>query len=340
MLNIAIIGIGYWGPNILRSFAKIENVNIKYICDLNENKLNKLKELYPKSYFIKNANTIFEDNSIDAVIIVTSANTHFKLAKQALLSNKHVFVEKPLTLTKKDSQELVTLAEQQNKKLMVGHLLLYHPAITFLKKYITDGKLGKISYIYTARLNLGKVRSEENAFWSLAPHDLSIILYLLEKEPISIYANGESFIREGIEDVVFSYLKFNDNLSAHIHVSWLDPHKLRKITIIGTKGMAVFDDMDTEKIKIYDKSIKTQEEFDFYDDEYISIQNGEYTVPKLDTTEPLLAECQDFVNSIKNNTTPLANGKEGLKVVAILEEVDNLLKTKKDLTQHEYTHSR
>jgi predicted dehydrogenase len=326
-INLAMVGLGYWGPNILRSFNKIENVNVKYICDLDEKKLNSFKDMYPQTLLTLKFQDIIEDKEVDAVVIATSAGSHYKLAKQALEAGKHVFVEKPITLDVKEAEELVKISKESNKKLMVGHLLLYHPAVDFLKNYIDSGELGDIRYIYTTRVNLGKVRNEENAFWSLAPHDISVILYLLGQEPKKIWAKGESYLRDGVEDVVFSYLEFENKVAAHIHASWLDPHKTRKITVVGTKKMAVFDDMQpVEKVCIYDKSVQQRDDFNYYDEEYLYIQNGDIVTPQLSNIEPLYAECSHFIDCIVNDKKPRSDGENGVAVLKVLAGVEELLK--------------
>jgi predicted dehydrogenase len=326
-VQIAMVGLGYWGPNILRNFVQIPHVHMKYICDLNEEKLQKYQDLYPESQCGTNYEDLLADSDIEAVIVVTSSESHFTLASEALKAGKHVFVEKPLTLDLEEAKDLVALAKEKNLKLMVGHLLMYHPAVTFMKNYIESEEFGDLRYIYTTRVNLGKVRHTENALWSLAPHDLSVILHLTGEAPLTVEAQGESYLREGVEDVVFTSMSFSGKVMAHIHVSWLDPHKVRKMTVVGSKKMLVFDDMEPiEKIKIYDKAAIPQTQFETYDEEYFTLSNGDIYIPELSKKEPLRLECEHFIDSIITDQTPLSDGQNGCDVLSVLMEAQRSLK--------------
>ena len=326
MVNIAVIGIGGWGKNILRSFNQLADANLRLCCDLDGNKWNEQKALYPAVKFTKKAEEIFNDPDVEAVVIAASAAAHFKLAKGALEANKHVFVEKPLTLKVEETEELIRLSKLKKKKLMVGHLLKYHPAVEKLREFIEGGKLGRIYYIYSQRVNLGKIRKDENALWSFAPHDISVILYLVGDEPDSVSARGEAYIRPDIEDVVFLNLHFKDRKMAHIHLSWLDPHKTRKMTIVGSEKMVVFDDMQpSEKIKMYDKGAIVPGEYLSYSDA-ITLKEGDVYIPALKMKEPLICECQHFLDCIKSDREPLTNGEDGLRVVRILNAAQESLK--------------
>lgn len=316
---LAMIGLGYWGPNILRNFGQIKNVEVKYICDLDEVKLNEYAKRYPESHKTQRYSDVLYDPDVQAVVVATAASSHFELASQALKAGKHVFVEKPLTLDSAEAEQLVILAREQQKQLMVGHLLMYHPAVEYMKSYMQSEEFGDLCYIYTTRVNLGKVRSVENALWCLAPHDISVILHLTGMVPEQVFAQGESYLRKGVEDVVFCSMRFPNQVMAHMHVSWLDPHKIRKMTVVGSKRMLVFDDMQpVEKIKIYDKTFVAQAGFDTYDEEYLTMSNGGVYIPELRRDEPLRLECEHFIQSITQNTSPLSDGQNGYEVLKVL----------------------
>ncbi len=317
MVGIAVIGAGAWGKNHIRVFSENPRAKIKYICDSDSSKLLPLQKLYPQVNLVEDPSSILQDPEVQGVVIASSASSHYALTREALLADKDVLVEKPMALNKEDAQELVDLSERRSQILMVGHLLIYHPAVERLKGMVQSGELGKIHYIYTQRVNLGVIRQDENALWSFAPHDLSVILYLLEEEPTVVSAHGESYIQKGIEDVVFLSLRFADGKMANIHMSWLDPHKLRKITIVGSKKMVVFDDMEaSEKLKIYDKGVKSVS-YDTYG-EYLSLRFGDITIPSIKMVEPLKAEADHFIHCIESRKKPKTGGRDGLRVVQLL----------------------
>jgi predicted dehydrogenase len=259
------------------------------------------------------------DTDLQAVVIATTASTHYPLCKAALRAGKDVYVEKPFVLAVSQAEELIQIAEQEGRILMVGHLLEYHPVINRLKQMIDSKELGDIYYLYNQRVNLGTVRGDENALWNFAPHDISSILYLLGKEPTDVAARGQCYLQRGIEDVVFLTLNFNGQSMAHIHVSWLDPHKIRKITIVGSKKMAVFDDLEgSEKLKIYDKSAEQNTDYNTFA-EYVTLRFGDITIPHLKIDEPLRLECQHFLECIRERKQPLSDGYDGLRVVKVLD---------------------
>jgi predicted dehydrogenase len=326
-LNIAIIGAGYWGKNLVRNFAATKRCNLKYVCDVDENILEIHKRNYPSIKTTKDIDSIINDKELDAVAISTQAPTHFELAYKTLTSGKHTYVEKPLTLTAQNSRELITLANKTGLKLMVGHLLEYHPAVTYLKKMIESGEIGIPYYMYTQRVNLGIVRQDENAWWSLATHDISIICHLLDSEPISVAAQGQCFLQKDIEDVVFATIKFADGKMAHIHCSWLDPHKIRKMTVVGTQKMISFDDMEaTEKVRIYDKAASIKHDIKNTYPEIISLRFGNIVIPKVPAVEPLSLECKHFIDCVLDDTPIQSDGYKGLRVVRILEAGQKSLK--------------
>ena len=326
VISLGMVGVGGWGRFVVRNFNQNPNCNLKYICDANEDLLARQASLYPSAILTTEFQTVLDDDEVDAVAIVTPAPTHYALAKAALLAGKHVYVEKPMTLTAEHSEELVELSEKLDRKLMVGHLLEYHPAVAKMKSLIDTGELGELHYMYCQRLNLGVVRNNENAFWSLAPHDISIILYLFGAEPDSIEVSGQSYLQPGIEDVVFATLHFPDGRMANVHVSWLDPHKTRSMVVVGSEKMLVFDDMQpTEKIRVFEKrAMISGSASDAID--AITVRHGDILSPHIPTGEPLSIEVAHFVDAILNDTTPRSDGRDGLRVVRILEEVDRKLR--------------
>jgi len=326
VINLAVIGAGGWGKNLLRNFAGLQDCRLKVICDLDTDKLAKNERLYPGVQTTRDMAGPIGSDDVDAVVIATPAPTHFELARKALEAGKHVYVEKPMTLAVAEAEQLVSLAEAKGRKLMVGHLLEYHPCIRQLKALIDDGQLGDLYYMYCQRLNLGVVRKEENAWWSLAPHDVSVVLYLFGAEAKVVTSAGHAYLREGVEDVVFTQIKFDDGRMASIHVSWLDPHKIRKMTLVGTKKMATFDDMEpTEKIRVYDKSADVTPGSVGYADS-ISLRQGDIHIPLTKGGEPLRDECRHFLDSINNDTVPLSDGRDGLRVVKVLDAATRSLK--------------
>jgi predicted dehydrogenase len=273
--------------------------------------------MYPQVKMVDHIKPILEDSDVRGVVIASSAVSHYDLARGVLMADKDVLVEKPMTLDVREAEEIVEIAQKRKKILMVGHLLLYHPVVDRLKEMITRGELGDIYYLYTQRVNLGVIRQDENALLSFAPHDLSVILHLIEDPPISVSAHGESYIQKGIEDVVFVSLRFADGKMANIHLSWLDPHKMRKITIVGSKKMAVFDDMEvSEKLKIYDRGVGSPS-YNTYG-EYLSLRFGDITLPSIRMMEPLRVEAEHFIKCIESRQDPKTSGQTGLQVVKIL----------------------
>ena len=319
MIGIGVVGAGNWGKNLVRNFAGAKGAELKYICDLGEKVRAAMSKQYPGATVTDKLDEVLAEAAVDAVVIATDAPTHFKLAKAAIDAGKHTYVEKPLTLVGTEASELVELAAAKGVKLMVGHLLEYHPAVNFMKESINSGRVGDPLYLYFQRVNLGIVREAENAWWSLAPHDVSMACYLFETTPVSVSASGQAYLREGVEDVVFANLKFADGRMAHIHVSWLDPHKIRKVTLVGSQKMVVFDDMAAgEKVRVYDKGAYVRQSVSSYA-EAITLRTGDILIPKIDADEPLSLECQHFVDCILKDATPRSDGADGLRVVKVLE---------------------
>lgn len=337
-LSIGVAGLGGWGKNVVRSFASAPRCELKYVCDASPDSLRKHQALFPKATATDSFQTLLDDDSLDAVAIVTPAPMHYGMAKAALEAGKHVYVEKPMTLRADHAEELVELAERNGRKLMVGHLLEYHPVVEQMKKTIEAGELGDVYYMYCQRLNLGVVRSQENAFWSLAPHDISVILYLFGAEPTGIEASGGCFLQDDVEDVVFVNLYFADGRVANIHVSWLDPHKERKMVVVGSKKMLVFDDMQaSEKLRIYDKGANVGQAGPASSAmQAITIRHGEIRIPSVAGGEPLDIETRHFVDAVLNDTTPRSDGHDGLRVVRILEQVEQRLQRPADVRRGEF----
>jgi predicted dehydrogenase len=293
-------------------------VRVKTCCDLDEAALARIGSQHPGIATTTDYGVLLGDPDIEAVVVTAPTPSHYELAKAALLTNRHVFVEKPIALAVAQAEDLVALATERRRVLMVGHLLMYHPAVTKLKQMVTSGELGDIYYLYSSRLNLGQVRRSENAMWSLAPHDIAVALFLLEEQPTTVAAQGLTYLQPGIPDTVFLTLRFASGRAAHVHVSWLDPHKVRRITVVGSQKMAVFDDVDsTEKLRIYDKGVQ-RPAYDSYGDS-LSLRFGDISIPRIDMREPLRLECQHFVDCIQNGSTPLSDGRNGLQVLHVLE---------------------
>jgi predicted dehydrogenase len=316
---LALVGTGDWGGNLLRNFATLPGARVVAICDSDPGHLARAQKVVPGAIALTDARAVLETPHVDAVVIAAPAKAHAPLARLFLSEGKDVYVEKPFTLDVADAEGLVALAQAKQRVLMVGHLLKHHPAVKRLKQMVDAGDMGDVRYVYSQRVNLGKVRSDENALWSFAPHDLSVMLYLLGGEPVEVSAHGQAFLQPGIEDVVFTALRWADGRMAHAHVSWLDPHKIRRFTVVGARRMAVFDDMEpSEKLRVYDKGVDAKEG-SFVDFAHAhTVRQGDILIPKLEGAEPLRLECQHFVDCVRSRATPLTDGKDGLTVVRVL----------------------
>lgn len=324
-VSVGIVGLGGWGKNLVRNYHENPGAELAWLCDLDESKLQKLQGQFPARSTTREFQDLVDDKSLDAIVIATTAPSHFKLCRDALLAGKDVYVEKPFVLSVADAKELIRIADDLGRILMVGHLLEYHPVVDKLKAMIDGGELGDIRYIYSQRLNLGTVRGDENAMWNFAPHDISIILYLLGKKPTDVSARGQCYLQLGIHDVVFMSLNFAGKAMGHVHVSWLDPHKTRMITIVGSKRMAVFDDLEpNEKLRIYDKGAEINMNYDRFA-EYVGLRFGDITVPYIRPSEPLQIETQHFLQCIRDRSQPRSDGRDGLRVVEVLAAADRSL---------------
>jgi predicted dehydrogenase len=317
-IGIAVVGTGDWGANLVRNFARLPGARLAAVCDSDPKRLAATAAQYPGVRALSAIEEVAADPEVQGVVVSASAVSHHPLARVLLEAGKDVYVEKPLTLEVAHAEELVRIARERGRILMVGHLLLYHPAVRYLKGMIDRGELGDLYYIYSQRVNLGKVRRDENALWSFAPHDLSVILHLLDMEPIDVVARGSAFLQGRVEDVVFVDLRFPGGKLAHVHVSWLDPHKLRKFTVVGSQKMVVFDDMEaSEKVRIYDKGVDRAGEVVSYGDA-LTVRSGDILIPKLSLQEPLTIECKHFVECVRERRVPLTDGEGGLRVVKVL----------------------
>lgn len=326
MITVAVIGVGGWGKNLARNYHEIPDCRLKYVCDLDQDKLHRLQLQVPGTTATRDFSRVLRDPEVQAVVIATPAPTHYPLCKQALDHGKDVYVEKPFVLEVAHAEELIELAERQQRILMVGHLLEYHPVVNRLREMIHSNELGDIYYIYTQRVNLGTVRPDENALWNFAPHDISSILYLLNKEPSDVSARGQCYLQRGIEDVVFMTMNFNDKSMAHVHVSWLDPHKIRKVIVVGSKKMAVFDDIEgSEKLRIYDKGAAQAADYNTFA-EYVTLRFGDVVIPYVKMGEPLRLECEHFLDSIRTRKSPRSDGYDGLRVVRVLHAAQGSLR--------------
>jgi predicted dehydrogenase len=321
-IRVGVVGLGYWGPNLARNFAAIPGCALEWLCDESMQARDRLAPSFPSARTTGEVDDLLNDPALDAVALATPVPTHAALAIRVAQAGKHCFVEKPLATTTANAEEAVAEAERAGRILMVGHLLEYHPAVDRLKELIDGGELGSLYYVYGNRLNLGKLRADENALWSLGAHDVSVVLHLIGEEPVECSAHGESYVREGVQDVVFCYLRFPSGIVAHLHLSWLDPHKERRLTVVGARRMATFDDMLLEgKLTVYDKGF--DEDVHTWG-EYIA-RSGESFSPRIANTEPLRVECEHFVQCIRDGTTPRSDGHSGLRVVRVLEQLQHSL---------------
>jgi predicted dehydrogenase len=321
-LRVAVAGLGYWGPNLARNLAAIPGCELRWLCDASEQARERHAPGFPGVRLAPDLDVVLDDPDVDAVVLATPVPTHADLAEQVLRSGRHCFVEKPLAQSVPDAERVVAAAEEAGSVLMVGHLLEYHPGISRLKELVDSGELGEVHYVYSNRLNLGKLRADENALWSLGAHDVSVVLRLLEEEPAEVEARGESYMRDGVEDVVFCFLRFPSGRSAHLHLSWLDPHKERRFTVVGSRRMATFDDMALEgKLTIYDKGF--DESTSTYG-EYIT-RSGDIFQPRVPNREPLRLEVEHFVECVREGRSPLSDGRSGLRVVRVLAALQDSL---------------
>jgi predicted dehydrogenase len=321
-IRVGVVGLGYWGPNLARNFQQLVDSDLRYLCDASDRARTRWGAQFSQAVTTPHFDELLEAPDLDAIVVATHVPTHADLAKRVLQAGKHCFVEKPLAQSVREAEEVVDAARDSGKTLMVGHLLEYHPGIQKLKDIVESGALGRILYVYSNRLNLGKLRADENALWSLGAHDISVVLYLAAEEPVEVHAFGESYMRHGVEDVVFCFLRFPSGMSAHLHLSWLDPHKERRFTVVGSKRMATFDDQELErKLTVYDKGF--DEDFENFG-EYIQ-RSGDIWCPTVGNEEPLRLECEHFLARIRDGQPPRSSPESGLRVVRVLEALQSSL---------------
>ena len=314
--TVGLVGLGYWGPNLARNFDDL--AELRWLCDASPDALERYGARYPQTRTTIDFDEMLGDLDLDAVVVATPAVTHYELSKRALEAGKHVLVEKPPAMNVAEAEDLVTTSESTGRVLMPGHLLLYHPAVQKVKELVSSGELGDVFCVNSNRQNLGRIRTDENALWSLGVHDLSVVLYLLDEEPSEAWAHGSSFLTPGVEDVVFCYLRFPSGKIAHMHLSWLDPHKMRRITVVGREKMVVFDDMELErKVTIYEKGpwqpTETYGEW--------QTRTGDIFSPKVPSDEPLRVECRHFLELVRGEGDPQRAARDGLAVVRVLEQL-------------------
>ena len=333
-IKVALVGLGYWGPNLARNLASLSGAQLHTLCELREERLTQYARQYPAARTTTDYSVVLNEPEIDAVVIATPAHTHFELAKAALWAGKHVMVEKPLAQTSAQCRELITPAENNKLTLMVGHVFIYNAAVRKVKEYIQSGDLGQVYYIYSQRLSLGRIRQDVNALWNFAPHDLSILCYWLDAEPQRVTARGYSYIQPGIEDVVFMTIDFPDDVGANVHISWLNPRKVRRMTVVGSEKMVVYDDVSADaRIMVYDKGVTKRVNsstpldesgtslgrYESFGEFQLLLRAGDVLIPKLDFVEPLKLECQHFIECIRTGHRPMTDGYDGLRVVKALE---------------------
>lgn len=327
MYNIAIVGCGYWGPNLLRNFNSNSECTVKIACDVDEARLNHMKSLYPHLEITGEFDRIINDEGIDAVAIATPVRYHFDMAKQCLEAGKHIFIEKPMATSVEECQKLLAIAGDKERTIMIGHTFVYSPPVRKIKNIIESGEIGEILYISSRRLNLGLFQKDINVAWDLAPHDISIILHVIEEEPVSVNCQGKAHVNPQIEDVTNMTLNFSNGGFATIQSSWLDPNKVREMTFVGSKKMLVYDDLEpNEKIKIFDKRVEAPPHYDTFAEFHYAYHYGDIHSPYLKQSEPLQVETQHFLDCMKTGCKPQSCGQEGLKVVQILEAASESLK--------------
>lgn len=325
-MNIALIGCGYWGTNYIRIARDSIDSTLRWCSDIQKQFLDVIKKKDNNIKTTTDYRDILNDSKVDAVIISTPAKTHYKIAKECLTTGKHVLVEKPLTCNSGEAEHLIKLSEKANKILMVGHVFEFNEGVNKVKEFIDNKEIGNVFYLHSSRTGLGPIRRDVNVLWDLASHDISIILYFLKQKPLSAMARGECYLQKDIEDVVFVTLSFENKIFANIHVSWLDPFKTRKLTVVGDKKMVVFDDVSTEPVRLFDKGISYLKKGADFGEFKMLLRDGDIILPKIKATEPLKEEYNHFIECIKNNKKPLCDGVDGLKVVRVLEAAQQSLK--------------
>ncbi len=327
VINIGVVGAGYWGPNLIRNFSAIPGFNVKYVCDKDPKRLGHMKELFRSIEPVTDYDLLVGDNDLDAIAVATPVSLHHGLAKKSLEAGKHTFIEKPMTASVAESEELIDIADRKGLTLMVGHTFIYTSAVRKIKEIVKSEDFGELYYISSRRLNLGLFQKDINVAWDLAPHDISIVLYLMDRPPVSVNCQGKAHVTSGIEDITNLSMNFERSGFAMIQSSWLDPNKIREMTIVGSKQMVVYDDMEPlEKIKIYDKRVEVPPHYDTFAEFQYSYHYGDVLAPFVKQTEPLRVECQHFLDCINSGEKPESDGRDGLNVIKILEASSHSLK--------------
>lgn len=328
LLNVGVVGYGYWGPNLVRNFMSLPDIHVKTVSDLNEQRLKALSSLYPSIEYTTNYRDITDDPSINAVIIATPVSSHYEIAKQAILSDKHCFVEKPLADSSEHAQELIELAHEKNVHLFVDYTFLFTGAVRKMKELVDEGALGEILYFDSVRINLGLFQHDVNVVWDLAPHDLSIMDYLIGRSAKAVSAIGACHVGNGLENVAYISVIYDDNLVAHFHINWLSPVKMRQIIVGGSDKMVIYDEMSAEKVKIYDRgvSLPIDKPGEMPPSTKVQYRMGDMIAPKLDDTEALKTECSYILDCIKNGKKPVNDGEAGLRIVKIIEAANESIR--------------
>ncbi|MDR4504165.1 MAG: Gfo/Idh/MocA family oxidoreductase [Candidatus Scalindua sp.] len=322
MIRIGIIGCGYWGINYVRVFSELPGATVVRVCDMNEERLVMMHRKFPYVFPTKRLEELLSDEEVDAVVVSTEASTHYSITKACLLHDKHVLVEKPLTTSIAEGEELVQIAEERARKLMVGHTFLYNPAILKIKEYISNEDIGSIYYLHSTRTHLGLIRSDVNAIWDLAPHDISIFSYLLDKQPLWVSAIGGNFLN-GRPDVGFITLGYPQNILGNIHVSWINSNKVRELSVVGSKKRMVFDDLNSmERVRIFEKGAAITGEADTFGEFQLQLRDGDIISPRIDSDEPLKNQCSHFITCVSNGRFPLTDGQNGLDVVRVMDAIN------------------
>ncbi|HNW08563.1 MAG: Gfo/Idh/MocA family oxidoreductase [Verrucomicrobia bacterium] len=326
-IKVGVAGCGYWGPNLIRNLRQSPDCQLKLLCDPSEQRLAHMRRLYPEVATTRQFDDLLNGADLDALVIATPVRYHYEMAMAGLRAGKHVFVEKPMARTEAEAEEMAALAEREGLVLMVGHTFLFSPAVRRMKEIVDAGDIGEVQYIAARRLNLGLFQKDINVAWDLAPHDISILLHLLEEHPVSVSCQGSCHVTRSIEDVTMMYLTFARNRCAMIHNSWLDPKKVRQMTVVGSQRMIVYDDTEPlEKLKIYDARVEVPPHYDTFAEFTYSYHYGDAYVPYIKQDEPLKLECQHFLECIRAKCTPIAGGRLGLEVVRILEAASESLR--------------
>jgi predicted dehydrogenase len=319
-IGVACVGAGYWGPNLIRNVAECDDARLVAICDLDEARLATVGRRYPAVELRKDVDAVLADDRVQAVVLATPASSHHDLAVAAMRAGKDVLVEKPLAMTVAACRDIVRCAEETGRILMVGHTFMFNAAVRKIRELVENGELGDVLYVYSSRVNLGRIRQDVNALWNVAPHDVSIVNHVLGSRPTRVRAMGRAYLQPGIEDVVFAIFEYPGGAVAHVHSSWLDPSKVRRTTFVGSQKMVVYDDIESEgKVKIYDKGVRRTTAEAEYGEFQLRLHSGDIHIPKITFTEPLAEECRHFLSCVRSRSRPVTDGRQGVDVVAALE---------------------